>query len=174
MRGHADLMRGGNLGKVVIPGDPDNSLVIHFIEGRRGEAHRMPLGGKALSVEQIETIRRWIAQGANEDAPPTKKYTRALPNIRLERGKILRVFCRVNTESYLTLTIRDPRNGRALLTEVASIKAPKEPGDAGQPGDLISWDIRAESGWPRSITLELTIEYTPEPSPTTEFFVAQV
>ncbi|MDQ2949826.1 MAG: hypothetical protein M3Y27_28455 [Acidobacteriota bacterium] len=76
--------------------------MIHFIEGRRGEAHRMPLGGKALSIEQIETIRRWIAEGANEDAAATNKYTRALPNIRLEHGKTLRVFCRVNTESYLT------------------------------------------------------------------------
>src|SRR6266404_7775082 len=95
-RSYADLMNGGNLGKVVIPGDPDRSLLIHFIEGRRGEAHRMPLGGRVLSLGQIDTIRRWIAEGAQKDAMAAKKYTRALTRIRLDRSNILRVFCRIN------------------------------------------------------------------------------
>ncbi len=167
-RAYADLTRGGNLGKVVIPGEPDNSLLVHFVEGRRGEAHRMPLGGRPLSPGQIETLRRWIAQGAKADALPSRKYTRALRDIRLNGAKILYVFCRINSESYVTLSIRDPRDGRALLTEAGSIKAPKEEGDAGQPRELISWDIHAEPGWPRSVTVELTVEYTPEPAPITE------
>lgn len=173
-RAYADLIRGGNLGKVLIPGEPDNSLLVHFVEGRRGETHRMPLRGRPLSPGQIETLRRWIAQGAKEDALPTKKYTRALREIRLKRAKVLHVFCRINSESYVTLTVRDPRDGRVLLTEAGSIKAPKEEGDAGQPQELISWDIHAEPGWPRSVTVELTVEYTPEPAPITEFFVTQV
>lgn len=44
-RTHESLMRGGNLGPIVVPRRPQNSLILDFIEGRRGEAHRMPLGG---------------------------------------------------------------------------------------------------------------------------------
>jgi Planctomycete cytochrome C len=171
VRSYADLMSGGNLGRVVIPGEPGNSLLIHFIEGRRGEPHRMPLGGRPLSPEQTQTIRRWIAEGANRDLSDATEYTRVLPNISVNPGKILRVFCRVSTEAYLTMTIRDSRNGRALLTEVASIKSPKEQGDAGEPGELISWDVRAGNTWPRSINLELKIEYATKATSHTEFFV---
>jgi hypothetical protein len=173
-RSYADLMNGGNLGKVVIPGEPDRSLVIQFIEGRRGEAHRMPLGGRALSPEQIETIRRWIAEGAQRDVTAAKKYTRALTDIRLDRSKILRVFCRVDTEAYLTMTVRDPRNKRPLLTQVASIKSIKEQSDSGETGELISWDIRAGSAWPGSVDIELTIEYAAEEPRRTEFFARVV
>ena len=67
-RSHAELMAGGNLGIVVVPGNAERSLLVHFIDGRRGEAHRMPLGGRPLSREQIDTIRRWIDEGANKDA----------------------------------------------------------------------------------------------------------
>lgn len=169
-RSYADLMNGGNLGKVVLPGEPARSLLIHFLEGRRGEAHRMPLGGRALSSEQIEMIRRWIAEGASQDTRAGNSYRLALPSTRLDRGKTLRVFCRVNTESYLILTVRDPRNRQALLTEVASIKSPKERSDAGEPGELISWDVRAGSGWPRSVRVELAIEYAVEEPRRTEFF----
>jgi Planctomycete cytochrome C len=173
-RSYADLMNGGNLGKVVMPGEPDRSLVIQFIEGRRGEGHRMPLGGRALSPEQIETIRRWIAEGAQRDVTAAKKYTRALTDIRLDRSKILRVFCRVDTEAYLTMTVRDPRNKRPLLTEVASIKSIKEQSDAGETGELISWDVRAGSAWPGSVDIELTIEYAADEPRRTEFFVRVV
>ena len=63
-RSYKELMLGGDLGTVVIPGDPDRSLLIHFLEGRRGENRRMPKNGRALSPHQIEIIRRWIAEGA--------------------------------------------------------------------------------------------------------------
>ena len=49
-RSYSELMAGGNLGKVVLPDNPAGSLLIQFIEGSRGEAHRMPLGGRPLSA----------------------------------------------------------------------------------------------------------------------------
>ena len=53
----------------VIPGDPDNSYLIHKLDGAvRGEAIvgvRMPLGtGPFLTEGQIRVIRRWIELGA--------------------------------------------------------------------------------------------------------------
>jgi len=67
------LMLGGSLTQTIIPGDPDRSLIVHFIEGRRGGNHRMPLDAPPLKREQIEMIRRWIAEGAKSDISKPKR-----------------------------------------------------------------------------------------------------
>ena len=53
----------------VIPGDPENSYLIHKIEGRPGiVGQRMPrTGGPFLTDGQIQIIKRWIALGAPND-----------------------------------------------------------------------------------------------------------
>jgi hypothetical protein len=49
----------------VIPGDSENSYLIHKLEGRSTIAGvRMPLGGPYLQSGQILVIRRWIEIGA--------------------------------------------------------------------------------------------------------------
>ena len=49
----------------VVPGDPEDSYVLHKIEGRTGiVGARMPNGGPYLSEGQILVIKRWIAIGA--------------------------------------------------------------------------------------------------------------
>src|SRR3954468_24296166 len=52
---------------VIVPGDPEQSLLFLKIAGQPPCGNRMPLGGKALSSEQIQLIRSWIAAGANND-----------------------------------------------------------------------------------------------------------
>ena len=56
----------GKAGAVrVIPGDPENSYLIHKLEGRSTIAGvRMPLGGPFLETGQTLVIRRWIEIGA--------------------------------------------------------------------------------------------------------------
>jgi hypothetical protein len=49
----------------VIPGDPENSYLVHKIEGRSDiVGQRMPFSGPYLSDGQILIIKRWIANGA--------------------------------------------------------------------------------------------------------------
>jgi hypothetical protein len=49
----------------VIPGDPENSYLIHKLEGRSTiTGVRMPLGGPYLVSGQIQVIQRWIEIGA--------------------------------------------------------------------------------------------------------------
>jgi hypothetical protein len=49
----------------VIPGDPENSYIIHKLEGRSTIAGvRMPLNGPYLQSGQILVIKRWIEIGA--------------------------------------------------------------------------------------------------------------
>ena len=86
LRGHDDAskMRAALLAtgdderpgaRYVIPGDPDGSFLVQKIEGRMstsecadhdcGEA--MPLDNPPLSPEARQTIRAWIAQGAEDN-----------------------------------------------------------------------------------------------------------
>ena len=52
----------------VAPGDPDNSYLVHKIEGRAAVGGLMPLGGPPLDADQVNLIRQWIAAGA--EPPP--------------------------------------------------------------------------------------------------------
>ena len=51
----------------VEPGDPDNSYLVHKVEGTASVGGRMPLGGAALSNEKIQKLRQWITDGAKDD-----------------------------------------------------------------------------------------------------------
>jgi hypothetical protein len=53
----------------VAPGDPDNSYLVHKLEGGPNiVGERMPRGGGPfLTSGQMLVIRRWIAQGAAND-----------------------------------------------------------------------------------------------------------
>ncbi|WP_164102285.1 DUF1553 domain-containing protein [Candidatus Laterigemmans baculatus] len=53
------LIRGGDSGEAILPGDADGSLLLERIES--GE---MPPGETKLSDEEITSIRDWITQGA--------------------------------------------------------------------------------------------------------------
>jgi hypothetical protein len=48
----------------VLPGDPDNSYLIHKLEGTAAVGDRMPLGSPPLDPAIIANIRQWIADGA--------------------------------------------------------------------------------------------------------------
>jgi hypothetical protein len=48
----------------VIPADPDNSFIIHKLEGTQTLGDRMPQGGPYLPQSTIDVIRQWIANGA--------------------------------------------------------------------------------------------------------------
>ena len=156
IRTYSGLMKGGNLGKPIIPSDPERSLLVHFIEGRRGEEHRMPLHAPPLSPEQIDIIRRWITEGTQEDPDTTKKYILLRPMIRFPA----RIRCRVPVVSYLILTLSD--RGRTLHTEVAPNPSPTQ---------WHQWEFKREPGWPRSVTVTLTIAYAQKEPAGAEFEV---
>src|SRR5436190_16616226 len=117
-RSYREIILGGNLGKVILPGDPDGSLLIHFVDGRRGTAHRMPKGGRPLSPAQIDTLRRWIAEGAKDDDLPVPSHRITRSDVPMDPRKVTRVFCRIDTEAYLTLRMLDPGSDRVLWSEV--------------------------------------------------------
>ncbi len=55
--------------EIVVPGDPDNSKLIWSIEGTNGfeTTRRMPMGLSPLNDNQLQGLRRWIAEGAKNN-----------------------------------------------------------------------------------------------------------
>ncbi|HVH69872.1 MAG TPA: c-type cytochrome domain-containing protein, partial [Candidatus Dormibacteraeota bacterium] len=58
----AAILDGGVSGKVIIPGNGQESFLVKRLLGAGG-APRMPMGGEPLSTEKIALIRAWIDQG---------------------------------------------------------------------------------------------------------------
>ena len=63
---HGGLLRGAKNGPAVVAGEPERSLLLRQITGT---PPKMPMAGPPLSTEQVDLIRRWIAQGATDDTP---------------------------------------------------------------------------------------------------------
>ncbi len=56
------LLKGGNDGAAIVPGKPDQSLLIQAVR-HTSEKLKMPLGGK-LSDAEIDDLTTWVAMGA--------------------------------------------------------------------------------------------------------------
>ncbi len=102
MNNFTAMRRGGNSGRIIEPGKPDESLLIKKLKGQSGQ--RMPAGGRpALSDEKIALISTWIKEnatfdGANPGMDIENVVSRAwaatashsdLMNRRIERAKTL-------------------------------------------------------------------------------------
>ena len=52
---------------IVLVGNPQNSILVMKIEGRGPAGDRMPPGANGLNQNQINGIRTWIAEGAQNN-----------------------------------------------------------------------------------------------------------
>jgi hypothetical protein len=48
----------------VIPGNPDDSFLIHKLQGNQAFGERMPLNGPYFQQVTVDVIREWIQNGA--------------------------------------------------------------------------------------------------------------
>lgn len=71
MNSRESLLKGGESGPVIVPGHPEQSLLIHLVhqEGLKQDQKPMPPRGK-LSPAEISTLEEWIRAGAA--MPPTQ------------------------------------------------------------------------------------------------------
>ncbi len=67
-------LRGGDSGKAFVPGQPEKSLLVERVTSKDTDEVMPPpfQGVAALKPEQIETLRRWVAEGAEwpDDGTP--------------------------------------------------------------------------------------------------------
>lgn len=57
-------LKGGETGPAIVPGDVEKSLVAKYIQLPVDDDDVMPSKGKLLANSEIETIKKWIAAGA--------------------------------------------------------------------------------------------------------------
>jgi mono/diheme cytochrome c family protein len=81
LRTHATLLKGGASGRVVVPHDPEKSLLYLLVS--HVDEPPMPRKKPKLAPDDLELIRRWIEDGASleaveEAAPDAKKRPEAL------------------------------------------------------------------------------------------------
>ncbi len=69
LNSRAALLRGGTHGAAIVPGNPDNSLIIKAVKHSAGVVSMPPTG--KLTTEQITLLSDWIRDGATY--PETKK-----------------------------------------------------------------------------------------------------
>src|SRR6266853_6282753 len=55
------LLKGGENGRVVVPGDPEKSTLIHAI--RQDGELKMPEKGEKLPAKDIEALTQWVKMG---------------------------------------------------------------------------------------------------------------
>ena len=67
MSSYETFMRGGKFGPFVIPGDPLTSTLNMLVEGRADPSIRMPHGREKLGDREIETLRVWVQEGAQNN-----------------------------------------------------------------------------------------------------------
>jgi len=73
------LLKGGNSGPAIVPGDPDQSLLIQVVSWTHARL-RMPMGGEKLKEQEIADLRAWVKMGApwaeNGNLPPAAPKTK--------------------------------------------------------------------------------------------------
>lgn len=82
----ARLMRGGESGAVVTPGNAASSLLVQKIKGTAAEGQRMPLGQAPLPAEQIAAIEKWINAGARFDGQDANQPLEQVAALGLARN----------------------------------------------------------------------------------------
>ena len=76
----ATALSGGETGEAVVPGKPDESLMMQLIT-----AGEMPKGGGPLSSQTIAALTRWIELGAPYEGEPLT-YRTGPPTVAMQSG----------------------------------------------------------------------------------------
>lgn len=90
-------MKGGQTGSALVPGKPEESLMLKLMRHSHGDLERMPPKDKLAEAEIVE-IERWVKDGAPWPARATKPESPSAPGERIgdawkdPRNPIVRIF----------------------------------------------------------------------------------
>jgi WD40 repeat protein len=74
MTNYGNLLEKANSGEAgIVPGKPEVSLLVRQVSGQGGKKPAMPKGRDPLSERDVALIKKWIAQGAKDDAPSSAR-----------------------------------------------------------------------------------------------------
>lgn len=140
-----NVLQGGAKGEIVIRGNPDQSRLVQFIEGRL--MPRMPVGGAPLTRPEIALIRAWIQQGARGDDDKAAAAEKPLEIAEPKDGSTVKEIVRVlvpragvPTNGFVSIYIDDK------FIVALALPSTEELEEKGLPVDsplVYSWDTKA-------------------------------
>lgn len=157
-------------GPLLIPGDPDNSLLVWKLEGvdpggRPVFGERMPQGRPSLSAPEISAIRAWISSGApRTQAPPEPPDIREVVALGADRIQIVFTHS-VDLASAVNVRITNDTDSVEVLsagfTEAGSLVVTTLPLSPGLPHTLTLRGVVGSDGLDADALLA-TFSYRPE------------
>lgn len=63
----AGWKQGGRSGRLLVPGNPNASLLMHRLAQDAPQRPRMPQNGEPLSADELQLLARWIGEGGRYD-----------------------------------------------------------------------------------------------------------
>ncbi|MBX3422767.1 MAG: PSD1 domain-containing protein [Pirellulaceae bacterium] len=75
------ILAGGDSGPAIVPGDPEDSLLVQMVS-----SGQMPPGEVRLSPEKVSIIRQWIAAGAQTESAEPESIGPGIPLTEHERS----------------------------------------------------------------------------------------
>ena len=115
-----DLLTGGKTGAAIVPGNSVDSLLMSLVM-----TGKMPKGGKALSLDETATLRRWIEAGA------LKQGEQTVTRLVSEREVLAPV---LGAKCFVCHGRREQRAGLDLRTRASMLKGGQS-GPAIVPGN---------------------------------------
>ncbi|MDQ6630254.1 MAG: SUMF1/EgtB/PvdO family nonheme iron enzyme, partial [Verrucomicrobiota bacterium] len=125
----AEALKGGDSGVVIVPGHPEKSPLYVSTTLPKDNDKAMPPKGERLSKTETETLREWIAQGANWPDDVTLKATR-----RIDFVKDIQPIFELNC---VTCHHADGAKGKLRLDEKAEAFKGGEHGSGIVPGNAL-------------------------------------
>lgn len=166
------LLAGGETGEAaVVPGDPTGSYLLAQITPVDGVAE-MPKKGPPLAAAEIETIRRWIAEGAHDDSPAAPPaYSRDNPPVYTRLPAITSIDASAGSDllavaGFHEVILLDAASGRTvgrligMSERIESVRFSPDGtrlaaagGTPGESGEIQIWNVASQ-------TLEVSAGFT--------------
>jgi Protein of unknown function (DUF1553)/Protein of unknown function (DUF1549)/Planctomycete cytochrome C len=113
----ATILRGGDFGAAIVPGDVDSSLLIELISSSDDDV-KMPPQGDRLASSEIEALKNWIAEGAvwpgQMDAVSEEKVT----SDHWSFQPLAKTFAHESIDGFLNTTNAPLADRRSLIRRV--------------------------------------------------------
>lgn len=153
------LRAGGDIGGEIVAGHPDESVLMDFIEGKRGPRQRMPQNSPPLSPPQIAVIRQWIQEGAENDGATGACFDLRIPRVLISKDEPVQIRARITRPALVIISLGDPVSKRDLYVDEASINLPRDASNAAAPGEWLSRTLTSQQDWPPSVSVNVRIQY---------------
>src|SRR6266852_5194157 len=106
LRDHAEALKGGRSGPVIMPGRSADSLMMKRVSATTSP---MPPVGPRLNAVEIATIRTWIDGGARETSQGPDARTPWIPTLELRKPDIPPGISRHPVDSFVNAYLRKHR-----------------------------------------------------------------